>query len=509
MLDVGMAKPPVLHPQDSFSELKQNLVDPVEYFLGREFESVIYPGSTGEYYGFPPNKRYVFDQPDQFDHHSQGLTPLTSFAQGGLAEAWTAGVYPFREEELVDFPFSYQEIRPHYDEVSARIGISGTTDDLSRFYPMQKQVLDALELDEHSQELLNQYEGKKRILNSQLRCYLGRARLAVLSRDQDGRQACSYRGRCLWGCPNGAFYTPSLTLDQCKQYDTFRYIPGSYVTHFKVGPGKRITHICAESIDTKESQSYRVGTLVLASGTFSTSRIVLDSIRIHTGKTLTLSGLMDNQQILVPFVNIKMIGRSLNNERYQYHQLALGIEGECPKEYIHALITTLKSSLFHPLIQRIPSDLKTAMFVFRQIHPALGLVNVNLHDTRSRENTVTIEPSEGKDPSKLMINYVVDQNRQAKIYEAIHRVKKVLWQLGCVVPPGMVHIRPMGASVHYAGTLPMSTEEMPLTVSKDCRSHDFDNLYVVDGATFPFLPAKNITFSLMANAVRVAETAFS
>ena len=28
------------------------------------------------------------------------------------------------------------------------------------------------------------------------------------------------------------------------------------------------------------------------------------------------------------------------------------------------------------------------------------------------------------------------------------------------------------------------------------------------GATFPFLPAKNITFSLMANAVRAADLAF-
>ena len=67
----------------------------------------------------------------------QGLTPLNSFAQGGLAEAWTAGVYPFHEEELSDFPFSYQDIRPHYDEISARIGISGTGDDLSRFSPCQ------------------------------------------------------------------------------------------------------------------------------------------------------------------------------------------------------------------------------------------------------------------------------------------------------------------------------------------------------------------------------------
>ena len=34
------------------------------------------------------------------------------------------------------------------------------------------------------------------------------------------------------------------------------------------------------------------------------------------------------------------------------------------------------------------------------------------------------------------------------------------------------------------------------------------NLFFVDGSTFPFLPAKNITFTLMANAVRIAHCAF-
>ena len=55
------------------------------------------------------------------------------------------------------------------------------------------------------------------------------------------------------------------------------------------------------------------------------------------------------------------------------NQLALGMEGEQPKEYIHGLITTLKSSLFHPLIQRIPVDLRTAMFVFPSNTPSPGV----------------------------------------------------------------------------------------------------------------------------------------
>jgi choline dehydrogenase-like flavoprotein len=63
----------------------------------------------------------------------------------------------------------------------------------------------------------------------------------------------------------------------------------------------------------------------------------------------------------------------------------------------------------------------------------------------------------------------------------------------------------MGASVHFAGSLPMTADAAALTATPDGRSRDVANLWLVDGATFPFLPAKNITFTLMANAVRIAE----
>jgi choline dehydrogenase-like flavoprotein len=86
--------------------------------------------------------------------------------------------------------------------------------------------------------------------------------------------------------------------------------------------------------------------------------------------------------------------------------------------------------------------------------------------------------------------------------------RRFLLRLGCLAPPPMTHIRPMGASVHYAGLLPMSRQPRPLTTSPEGRSHDFDNLYFVDGTTFPALPAKNLTFTLMANAVRIARRAF-
>ena len=72
----------------------------------------------------------------------------------------------------------------------------------------------------------------------------------------------------------------------------------------------------------------------------------------------------------------------------------------------------------------------------------------------------------------------------------------------------MTHIRPMGASVHYAGTVPMSDDPAGPTADEHCRSRDFENLFFVDGTTFPSLAAKNLTFTLMANAARVADAAF-
>jgi choline dehydrogenase-like flavoprotein len=140
------------------------------------------------------------------------------------------------------------------------------------------------------------------------------------------------------------------------------------------------------------------------------------------------------------------------------------------------------------------------------LHAALGIVNVNFRDNRRDDNYVTL--SDTSSGSRLEVSYAPASDEPVRIREGVGKVKKTLRTLGCIVPPGMAHVRPMGASVHYAGTLPMTRESAPLTTTEYCQSRDFKNLFVADGSTFPFLPAKNITFSLMANAVRIAEAAF-
>lgn len=508
MLDVGYRGREQPNPADSLTALKETLPDPVGYFLGDDFGSVILPGNKGEYYGFPPGKEYIFRRPHPDRSRADGFSPLVSFARGGLAETWTGGAYPFNDAELQAFPFGYAELAPHYAEVAARVGILGDPgDDLARFFPTPGRLADPLRLDEHSAALMAGYAKKRDYFNRKLGCFVGRSRLAVLSADRPGRDGCRYCGRCLWGCPRGSLYTPSMTLAECKAYPNFTYRPDTFVTHL-VTDGRRVTGAACEAVGSGEPFDLSADAVVLAAGTLMSTQIFLRSLWAATGSAPRLTGLMDNRQVMVPFINLGMLGRKYEQDSYQYHQLAMGFEGATPRDYVHCQVTTLKTALVHPLIQGPPLGLTTAVYLFRHLRAALGLVNVNLADTRRAENAVWLEPDPGGGPPRLAVRYAPPTGEPADLKAALKKVRRALRALGCVVPPGMVHVRPMGASVHYAGTVPMSAEPRPLTASPECRSHDFDNLYFVDGTTFPFLPAKNLTYTLMANAVRVADLAF-
>jgi choline dehydrogenase-like flavoprotein len=511
MLDVGLRGAPPVRPEDSFERLKETLPDPTTYFLGEHFEAVSLPGDEKEYYGFPPNKNYVFTGVDSFRHRSLGFAPLVSFAQGGLAETWTAGAFPFNDGELADFPFRYEELAPYYDLVAERIGITGTNDDLARHHPVHRHLLEPLKLDEHSRTLLDRARAKASELEQKSGCVIGRSRVATLPHPMHDRPACSYLGRCLSGCPTGALYTPSMTLDRCRTFPSFTYLNGRLVRHFRFDANRRITAVVAENLETRTLEEISASALVLAAGTLGTSKIVLDSWFLATGERVVLRGLMDNRQILMPFLTPAMIRRPHNPNTYQYHQIALGLVGREPRDYIHGLVTTLKTAMIHPIVKSLPFDLATSLRLFRNVHAGLGLVNVNFPDHRRGACTLTIESSEtvrdldGCARTLVHVHYESERDEPERLRQAMSRVKRALGILGSYVPPKMSHVRPMGASVHYAGTIPMTREAAPWTTTGEGRSRDFENLWIADGTTFPFLPAKNLTFTLMANASRIAE----
>lgn len=505
MIDVGRTGAADINPRDSFAELKTNLADPAAYFLGSDNDGALLPGQQEEFYGIPPSKDYALEPVAGLELRTHEFEPMFSFARGGLAQLWTGGCYPFNDAELAAFPFGYGELAPYYTRIAQRIGINGATDDLAAFLPVHDGLQEPLRLDDHSALLLARYEAARQQIQQRFGCRMGRARHAVLSRDLGNRKACRYLGRCIWGCPTGALYTPAISLEDCLKSPAFSYHRDYLVTHFNLDENGRIRSVEAQSISGAAPREFAVEILVLAAGALGSSKIYLESVYRHSGEVLRLPGLMDNRQALVPFVNLRMIGKRWQPDSYQYNQLAMGFEGGSPAEYVHCMVTTLKTAMLHPVIEKFPFDLRTSLYLFRNLHAALGVVNVNFHDSRRDSSYVSLDVAGDTQRPALVIHYTPPEGEMARVTEYLRRLKKVLWRLGCMVPPGMVHVRPMGASVHYAGTLPMSTTARPHTVSPACRSHDFENLYIADGASYPFLPAKNITFTLMANAARVAD----
>lgn len=511
LVDVGRTAPAPVLPEASFARLKHEHPDPAGYFLGRSFEGALFPGNKGEYYGFPPHKGYIFAPLDKLAVHSRGFDALLSFARGGLGEAWTGGSFPFTAGEMADFPFEHAEFAPYYGTIAERIGISGAVDDLAPYLPGHAHLAPGLRLDEHSEALLASYERSKTRLNRDLKCFVGRSRSAVRAddrRDDRGeRKGCTYLGRCLWSCPREALYTPSITLRALQRHERFTYVPDHFATRVEADGANRVRRLHAEHVATGAKRAFDSERIVFAAGTLASSKLFLDSLRAHGGAAPTLSGLMDNRQVLVPFVNLAMLRKRVELDSYQYHQLALGLARSDARHYVHGLITTLKSALIHPIVQSVPFDLRSALWIFRNAHAALGLVNVNFHDERRAECSLALDVA-ADGSSKLLVRYEPSREEPARMKAALGDVKRALRMLGCVAPPGMTHVRPMGASVHYAGVLPMRRDPAPLTTSPTGESRDLAGLYFVDGSTFPFLPAKNLTFSLMANAARIADAAF-
>ena len=64
---------------------------------------------------------------------------------------------------------------------------------------------------------------------------------------------------------------------------------------------------------------------------------------------------------------------------------------------------------------------------------------------------------------------------------------------------------PLAGVAHQNGTLRFGDDPSTSVLDRDCRAHDVDNLYAVDGSFFPSSGAVNPALTIMANGLRVGD----
>ncbi len=109
---------------------------------------------------------------------------------------------------------------------------------------------------------------------------------------------------------------------------------------------------------------------------------------------------------------------------------------------------------------------------------------------------------------KITLEYT-DNNTEA-FNRLSNRWTSVLKSIECgdTILPCSLYFRkriPLQGVAHQVGTCRFGTDPKTSVLDLNCRTHEIDNLYVVDGSFFPSSGAVNPSLTIMANAMRVGD----
>jgi choline dehydrogenase-like flavoprotein len=124
-------------------------------------------------------------------------------------------------------------------------------------------------------------------------------------------------------------------------------------------------------------------------------------------------------------------------------------------------------------------------------------------DLPSPDNRVVLDEHNG-----IELRYTPNNEEGHK--RLLEKLKKITHDIGTdfVVMPkhGFLSQRiPLAGVAHQVGTARFGKDPKTSVVDINCKAHDLDNLYVVDGSFFPSSSAVNPALTIIANALRVGE----
>jgi choline dehydrogenase-like flavoprotein len=130
-----------------------------------------------------------------------------------------------------------------------------------------------------------------------------------------------------------------------------------------------------------------------------------------------------------------------------------------------------------------------------------------VHDLPQHDNRVELDDTvtDAWDLPVARITIIAHENDLAMGRFLIDRNAEILEAAGATSVQKVYIDRITGNCSHQHGTTRMGNDPKTSVLDRWCRSHEVDNLFVVDGGPFPTGTGINPTLTIMANAWRVAE----
>ena len=410
-----------------------------------------------------------------------------SLAKGGLSNAWGAACYPWRAGDFAGWPMAAADLAPHYARAAALLGLEQSKDALERAYPLFGAS--ASDAPRNPGSLLERLLARWREHDAELAAAgvtPGRARLAVR------RDACARCGLCFYGCAFGAIWHAGQPLDGLA----LRYRPGCFVQGFREESGG----VRVYGREGEATLDERFDALVLAAGVLSSLRIAADSQGLHDRPVPVL----DNELFLVPLLAPSARPPWGFRSRFTLGEAVLAIEaGVISPRPLHVQLYSFHEFFLAELgavLRALPIPLQDlAWSVLNAL--ALAFVYLPGEDSTRASARVVAVPS---GPGRVRIAASPNAESRAILSRVLAHLRRLRRPLGLWPVPGLVKATPFGFHGHLAGTLPMRASPGPLESDASGRLSGTRRVFVVDTAAFPTLPAQNLTFTAMANAMRIA-----
>jgi choline dehydrogenase-like flavoprotein len=246
--------------------------------------------------------------------------------------------------------------------------------------------------------------------------------------------------------------------------------------------------LVARHVETREQRSFFGKRLILAAGALNSAKLVLES----NGDYESRLPILDNPIVCIPLFRLGRIGAALDPSDSAMAQLNLiyDHDGAVRQASIYGTTGPLRSDVLFQLPLSISANARWT----RNLAPAMLLVMLFGPGERHPDNYLRLSAA-----GELHIEF---PNKPANLGE--RGLIRAFRKIGFLSHVALCQYPPMGSSIHYAGTLPMKKDPGRYETDANGLLSGTRRVYVSDGACFSALPAKNLTFTIMANALRIA-----
>ena len=501
VLDVGTEDETYkeLIPNKDFISIRKEDKKQHTYFLGKEYEGI--PWQTTKVGSqLTPPRNFLTQLSEKFaPFESDSFMPMESMAKGGLGGGWGLGCYEFSKPELDAIGLKESEMLKAYEAVASHIGISGDKDDAAPYTVRDLQnVLPFSELEQNLNGIFSSYTKQKSKLNKK-GVYVGRTPLALLTKDKGNRSAVQYKDMDFWSDKDKSGYRSWMTIETLNSNTNFSYHKNCLVLKFK--EHENGVDVYVKRTDTNEEQIFTCKKLILSPGVLGTARIVIRSFNYKKEQLPVIC----NPYCYIPCVQWRMLGKEIQQHKTGFGQLMLFLDEDKSNYDVGlAALYSYRSLLLFKLIKETPLNYADARIIMQYLQSSFTIAGVHHPEKKSAQKFIRMKQNVNTFTGDILTGQYILSEQELKTNEKREqKIKSVLKTLGC--RPLKTVYTPHGGSIHYAGTLPFDENAEAFSVRSSGKLAGTKNVFVADGSGFNYLPAKGLTFTLMANAYNVAK----